>query len=212
MKLETIILKNLIHSEEYTRKILPFLNQEYFTENKEKKLFKFISEFVNKFKTLPTHESLVIEVMESKNNSEIEVKNIVSLLEEINESKKEPTEINWLIEQTEKFCQDRAIYNAIMESVSILDNKTSTKNKGEIPKLLSDALGVSFDSHIGHDYINDSDSRFEFYHRKETKVPFDIELLNQITKGGLPNKTLSICLAGCVDPETKVKIRFRKNI
>jgi replicative DNA helicase len=196
MKLETIILKNLIHSEEYTRKILPFLNQEYFTENKEKKLFKFISEFVNKFKTLPTHESLVIEVMESKNNSEIEVKNIVSLLEEINESKKEPTEINWLIEQTEKFCQDRAIYNAIMESVSILDNKTSTKNKGEIPKLLSDALGVSFDSHIGHDYINDSDSRFEFYHRKETKVPFDIELLNQITKGGLPNKTLSICLAG----------------
>ena len=174
MKLETTILKNLIYS-------------------KEKILFTHVADFVNKYKTLPTHESLVIDITDSKNITDQEVKGVMSLLDEIHENKKEPTEIKWLIEQTEKFCQDRAIYNAIMESVSILD---STKNKGEIPKLLSNALGVSFDSHIGHDYINDSSSRFDFYHKQESRIPFDIDLLNKITKGGLPNKTLNICLAG----------------
>jgi replicative DNA helicase len=196
MKLETTILKNLIYSEDYTRKVLPFISAEYFSDNKEKILFTHVAEFVNKYKTLPTHESLVIDITESKSITDQEVKGVVSLLGDIQETKKEPSEINWLIEQTEKFCQDRAIYNAIMESVSILDSKTTTKNKGEIPKLLSNALGVSFDSHIGHDYINDSDSRFDFYHKKESRIPFDIDLLNKITKGGLPNKTLNICLAG----------------
>ena len=196
MRLETTILKNLIYSEEYTRKVLPFIEPEYFSDNKDKTLFKFIAEFVNKYKTLPTHEALVIDLGESKSLSDQELKNTVTLLNEIHDNRNEPTEIQWLIEQTEKFCQDKAIYNAIMESVSILDSKNTNKNKGEIPKLLSNALGVSFDSHIGHDYINDYDSRFDFYHRQETRIPFDIELLNTITKGGLPNKTLSICLAG----------------
>jgi archaellum biogenesis ATPase FlaH len=175
---------------------LPFIQPEYFSDNKDKNLFKFVSEFVNKYKSLPTYESLVIELNDSRSLTEQEVKNTIGLLDEINQNKNEPTEIQWLIEQTEKFCQDKAIYNAIMESVSILDSNNTNKNKGEIPKLLSNALGVSFDSHIGHDYINDYDSRFEFYHRQETRIPFDLELFNTITKGGLPNKTLSICLAG----------------
>ena len=196
MRIETTILKNLIYSEDYTRKVLPFIEPEYFSDNKDKTLFKFIAEFVNKYKTLPTHEALVIDLGESKSLSDQELKNAVSLLNEIHDNRNEPTEIQWLIEQTEKFCQDKAIYNAIMESVSILDSKNTNKNKGEIPKLLSNALGVSFDSHIGHDYINDYDSRFEFYHKQETRIPFDLELFNTITKGGLPNKTLSICLAG----------------
>jgi len=196
MRLETTILKNLIFSEDYTRKVLPFIQPEYFSDNKDKNLFKFVSEFVNKYKNLPTYESLVIELNDSRSLTEQEVKNTIGLLDEINQNKNEPTEIRWLIEQTEKFCQDKAIYNAIMESVSILDSNNTNKNKGEIPKLLSNALGVSFDSHIGHDYINDYDSRFEFYHRQETRIPFDLELFNTITKGGLPNKTLSICLAG----------------
>ena len=196
MKLETTILKNLIYSEDFTRKVLPFISKEYFSDNKEKILFNFVSEFVNKYKTLPTHESLAIDIADSKDYNETEVKGVLSLLDDIKSNKKEPTEIKWLVEQTEKFCQDRAVYNAIMESVSILDSKNTTKNKGEIPKLLSNALGVSFDSHIGHDYIDDSDSRFEFYHKQESRISFDIDLLNKITKGGLPNKTLNICLAG----------------
>ena len=196
MRLETTILKNLIYSEEYTRKVLPFIQPDYFSDSKDRTLFKFVSEFVNKYKTLPTYESLVIELGDAKNLTEPELKNTLGLLDEINQNKSEPTELQWLIEHTEKFCQDKAIYNAIMESVSILDSNNTNKNKGEIPKLLSNALGVSFDSHIGHDYINDYDSRFEFYHKQETRIPFDLELFNTITKGGLPNKTLSICLAG----------------
>ena len=196
MRLETSILKNLIFNEEFTRKVLPFIQSEYFADNKDKTLFNFVSQFVNKYKTLPTYESLVIELNNSKKLTDQELKNTLNLLDEINQNKSEPTELQWLIEQTEKFCQDKAIYNAIMGSVTILDSKNTNKDKGEIPKLLSNALGVSFDSHIGHDYINDYDSRFEFYHRQETRISFDLDLFNTITKGGLPNKTLNICLAG----------------
>lgn len=196
MKLETTILKNLIFCDEYTRKVIPFIQSSYFSENKERIVFEQISEFIKKYKTLPTNEALVIDITESKTLTDQEVKGSLILLQEIIESKKEPTDIQWLIEQTEKFCQDKALYNAIMESVSILDSNTTTKNKGEIPKLLSNALGVSFDTHVGHDYINDSESRYDFYHKQETRIPFDIDLLNKITKGGIPNKTLNICLAG----------------
>lgn len=210
MKLETTILKNLIFCDEYTRKVIPFIQSSYFSENKERIVFEQISEFIKKYKTLPTNEALVIDITESKTLTDQEVKGSLILLQEIIESKKEPTDIQWLIEQTEKFCQDKALYNAIMESVSILDSNTTTKNKGEIPKLLSNALGVSFDTHVGHDYINDSESRYDFYHKQETRIPFDIDLLNKITKGGIPNKTLNICLAGCVHPDTKVKIRIKR--
>jgi replicative DNA helicase len=196
MRLETTILKNLIYSEEYTRKVLPFIASEYFTDHKDKIVFNHVSDFVNKYKTLPTHEALVINISDSKKLSEKDVRDSIELLNHISQDKNEKSEIKWLIEQTEKFCQDRAIYNAIMESVQILDDKSGHISKGEIPKLLSNALGVSFDNHIGHDYINDHDSRYDFYHRQESRIPFDIDLLNKVTKGGLPNKTLSICLAG----------------
>jgi archaellum biogenesis ATPase FlaH len=159
-------------------------------------VFKEINEFVNKYKSLPTHEALVINFTESKSLTETQVKTSVNLLNEIHEHREDPSEEQWLIEQTEKFCQDKAIYNAIMESVSILDDKNHKTSKGEIPKLLSDALGVSFDSHIGHDYINDAEERFDFYHRVEERIRFDLDFFNKITKGGLPVKTLNIALAG----------------
>jgi archaellum biogenesis ATPase FlaH len=159
-------------------------------------VFKEVNEFVNKYKSLPTHEALVINFTESKSLTETQVRTSVNLLNEIHEHREDPSEEQWLIEQTEKFCQDKAIYNAIMESVSILDDKNHKTSKGEIPKLLSDALGVSFDSHIGHDYINDAEERFDFYHRVEERVRFDLDFFNKITKGGLPVKTLNIALAG----------------
>ena len=195
-RLEQTILKNLIYNDEYTRKVVPFIRAEYFTDNTEKLVFKEVYDFINKYKNPPTHEALVINFTEKKALSESEVSSAIELLKEINQAKDEPTETVWLVEQTEKFCQDKAIYNAIMESVSILDNRVQNKAKGEIPKLLSDALGVSFDKNVGHDYIQDSDSRYNSYHKVESRVRFDLDLFNKVTKGGLPIKTLNIILAG----------------
>ena len=195
-RLETTILKNLIFNEDYTRKIIPFLKTEYFADSTEKILFEEINAHLEQFKHLPTYESLVINFTESRKLTEEQVRKAVEMIREINADKNDPTDVDWLIKQTEKFCQDKAIYNAIMKSVGILDDKANKEDKGMIPKLLSDALGVSFDRSVGHDYIDDSDNRFEFYHRHETKIPFDLDLFNKITKGGLPKKTLNIALAG----------------
>ena len=194
-RLESTILKNLIYNEEYTRKVIPFIQQNYFSENTDKILFKEIFDFVDKYKNLPTYEALVINFTEKKNLTEPEVRSAIETLNEIKENKDDTVELAWLVEQTEKFCQDRAIYNAIMESVSILDDRTK-KSKGEIPKLLSDALGVSFDANVGHDYIQDFEDRYDFYHRVESRIRFDLDMFNKITKGGLPKKTLNIALAG----------------
>jgi hypothetical protein len=153
---------------------------------------------------------LVINITEKAQLTDAQVKGSLELLKEIESTKTEKVEMQWLTEQTEKFCQDKAIYNAIMESVSILDDKTSGKSKGEIPQMLADALGVSFDSNVGHDYLNDSSNRFDFYHKTESRIAFDLDIFNKITKGGLPIKTLNVALAGCVHPDTKVKIRFRE--
>jgi len=195
-RLEQTILKNLIYNEEYSRKVLPFIRPDYFSDNIEKTVFKEVFDFTNHYKNPPTHEALVINFTEKRDVSEDVVKGAIELLNELNQAKEEPTETPWLIDQTEKFCQDKAIYNAIMESVGILDNKAHKKSKGEIPQLLSDALGVSFDNTVGHDYINDSDARYEAYHRVESRIRFDLDLFNKITKGGLPIKTLNIALAG----------------
>jgi archaellum biogenesis ATPase FlaH len=186
----------LIFNEAYARKILPFIKLEYFSDSTEKNVFTEIDEHINHYKHLPTYESLVINFTESKKLTEEQVRGAIELIREINASKDEPTDTEWLTDQTEKFCQDKAIYNAIMESVRILDDKVDKQAKGSIPKLLSDALGVSFDSSVGHDYIDDYSSRFDFYHRHETKIPFDLDIFNKITKGGIPNKTLNIALAG----------------
>jgi len=195
-RLESIILKNLVYNEEYTRKVLPFIKQDYFSDNTEKIVFQEIFDFIQKYKNPPTHEALVINFTEKKDLNETQVGESIELLKEIHQSKEEPTDTQWLITETEKFCQDKAIYNAIMDSVTILDNKQQTKTKGEIPKLLSDALGVSFDNHVGHDYTEDSDTRFDSYHKVESRIRFDLDLFNKITKGGLPIKTLNIALAG----------------
>jgi len=195
-RLEQTILKNLIYNEEYSRKVLPFIRPDYFSDNIEKTVFKEVFDFTNHYKNPPTHEALVINFTEKKDVSDEVVKGAIELLNELNQAKEEPTETPWLIDQTEKFCQDKAIYNAIMESVGILDSKSQNKSKGEIPQLLSDALGVSFDNTVGHDYINDSDARYEAYHKVESRIRFDLDLFNKITKGGLPIKTLNIALAG----------------
>ena len=195
-RLETTILKNLIFNDDYARKILPFIKSEYFTDNTEKILFEEVEEYINHYKHLPTYESLVINFTESKSMTEQQVQDSVEMLRAINAEKDEASNISWLIDNTEKFCQDKAIYNAIMKSVKILDDRDNRDSKGAIPQLLSDALGVSFDSSVGHDYVEDADNRFDFYHRHETKIPFDLDIFNKITKGGLPQKTLNIALAG----------------
>lgn len=195
-RLELSILKNLIYNDEYARKVLPFISEEYFSDSAERIIFKEISRFINKYETLPTHEALVINLTESHHHTEEEVRSSITVLRELDKNKNEPTDQKWLTEQSEKFCQEKAVYNAIMESVHILDDRTSKKAKGEIPKLLSDALAVSFDSNVGHDYISDYSSRYDFYHKVESRVKFDLDLFNKITKGGIPNKTLNILLAG----------------
>ena len=195
-RLERTILKNLIYNEEFTRKVLPFIKPEYFSDQIEKLVFKEVFEFVNKYKNLPTHEALVINFTEAKSLTEPQVKESIELLNDIQQDKNEKVELKWLTEHTEKFCQDKAIYNAIMESVTILDDKNGKKSKGEIPQLLADALGVSFDSNVGHDYMQDFDERYDFYHRVESRIKFDLDIFNKITKGGLPIKTLNIALAG----------------
>jgi archaellum biogenesis ATPase FlaH len=184
--IETLILRNLLQNESYTRKVIPFLKREYF-EGAHKLVFDTTVEFVNKYNKLPTTDALLIEMGE-------DIEKVVDLVPSLQES--DSSDQGWLVDQTEKWCQDRAIYLAIMESISIIDGSHKQLSKNSLPDLLSKALSVSFDTNIGHDYINDATSRFDFYHLEEEKIPFDIDLLNKITKGGLPKKTLNIFLAG----------------
>ena len=194
MRLTQTILKHLFQNEDYARKVLPFVKEEYFADALEKVVYSEIFNYVDKFNSLPTKEAIIIQLGEKKLN-ETEYDSATKLVQEATESE-ETENVQWLLEKTEDWCQERAVYNAIMDSIQIMDGTDKKNDKGAIPKILSDALGVSFDSHIGHDFLEQSDERFEFYHRKEEKIPFDIELLNTITKGGLPNKTLNIALAG----------------
>jgi len=195
MKLEQVILRNLIHNEEYLRKVIPFLKAEYFLDRTERAIFDEISSFVSSYNTTPTIEALTLAIKEKKNFTDEQVAKCEDYIHEI-EQNKESSKIDWLLKQSELFCQEKAIYNAVLGSISILDGKDKTQDKGAIPKLLSDALGVGFDTNIGHDYLDNSDERYEFYHRKEKRIPFDLEYFNKITKGGLPIKTLNIALAG----------------
>jgi archaellum biogenesis ATPase FlaH len=195
-RIETIILRNLLHNEEYTRKVLPFLDKEYFVEHADKLLYEQIDTFVNKYNNLPTKEALVIELDSTSLRNE-EFDEVTDLLTYVEEQDNEQPDIQWLLETTEKFCQDKAIYNAVVKSIKILDEpEKSESGKGAIPELLTDALSVNFDPHVGHDYLLDSDDRYLFYHRTEKKIPFDLEFFNKITQGGLSTKTLNIALAG----------------
>ena len=196
MKLEQAILKNLVYNEEYLRKVLPFLKPEYFSDRTEKTIFNEITSFTETYNTTPAIEAIGIAVKERNTLTDDEVEKCQTYLKEIESNKETSTEIQWLVDKTEKFCQEKAIYNAVLGSISILDGKDKQNEKGSIPKILSDALAVSFDTTVGHDYLENSDERYEFYHRKEERIPFDLEYFNKITKGGLPAKTLNIALAG----------------
>jgi archaellum biogenesis ATPase FlaH len=180
------------------RKALPFLKDEYFTDRSEKVIYDEILSFTNAYNSTPSVEAITLAIKERRNLTNEEVEKCETYLQEIEQSSKteQKTDNNWLIDKTEKFCQEKAIYNAVLNSISILDGKDKTNDKGVIPKILSDALAVSFDNSVGHDYLEDSDGRYEFYHRTEERIPFDLDYFNKITKGGLPKKTLNIALAG----------------
>jgi archaellum biogenesis ATPase FlaH len=175
---------------------LPFLKEEYFTDKVEKAIFNEITSFTNTYNTPPTIEAIELSVKERRDITDDQVEQSETYLKEIESTSKEESQIQWLVDKTEKFCQEKAIYNAVLASISVLDGKDKTHDKGQIPKILSDALAISFDTSVGHDYLEDSDERYEFYHRKEERIPFDLDYFNKITKGGLPNKTLNIALAG----------------
>ncbi len=206
-KVEFLILRNLLHNEEYIRKVIPFIKSEYFEEYNQKVIFEEILKFIQEYNEPATKEVLCIEVEKRQDINDTSFKEITHLIGCLDDV---PAEFNWLCDTTEKWWRDRAIYLALMESIYIADGKDDKKNRDSIPSILSDALAVSFDTHVGHDYLLDYEKRYESYHRKEEKIEFDLEYFNKITKGGLPNKTLNIALAGCVHPETKVKIMFRK--
>ena len=193
MNLEVTILSNLVYSEKYTRKVLPFLKSEYFTAREHKIIFLEIHEYVSQYDALPSLNALGIECQERTDLTEEQFKDVIGVLNVLSD---DVSDHNWLLDATEKWCQERAIYLSLMESVKIADGQDSKKDKGAIPQILSEALGVSFDQHVGHDYVSDAEARYDFYHRKEDKIPFDLSLFNKITKGGLPNKTLNIALAG----------------
>jgi replicative DNA helicase len=192
-KIEFLILRNLLYNEEYIRKIIPFLKSEYFEDTNQKIVFEEILSFVQEYNQPATKEVLCIEVENRKDINDTSFNEIIQLISSLDDV---PAEFEWLVNTTEKWCRDRAIYLALMESIHIADGKDEKKNRDSIPSILSDALAVSFDTHIGHDYLQDYEERYESYHRKEEKISFDLEYFNKITSGGLSNKTLNICLAG----------------
>jgi replicative DNA helicase len=192
-KVEFLILRNLLYNEDYVRKVIPFLKPEYFEDQNQRIVFEEILSFVQEYNQPATKEVLCIEIEKRNDINEQtfkEIIQVISCLEDV------PVEMGWLVNTTEKWCRDRAIYLALMESIHIADGNDEKKNRDSIPSILSDALAVSFDNHVGHDYLQDYEQRYESYHKKEDKIEFDLEYFNKITKGGLPNKTLNIALAG----------------
>jgi replicative DNA helicase len=192
-RVEFLVLKNLLHNEEYLRKVIPFIKSEYFQDFNQKVLYEEIHNFVSQYNEIPTKEILGIEVEKRKDINETSFRELTTLIEHLDS---EPAEIEWLMNTTEKWCRDRAIYLALMESIQIADGGDEKKTPDAIPSILSDALAVSFDNHVGHDYLQDYVERYELYNKKEERIEFDLEYFNKITKGGLPNKTLNIALAG----------------
>ena len=192
-RIEQTILRKLLTDDDYMRKVLPFIKAEYF-EGPYKTLFKEAGKFVDKYNKLPTRESFLVELNEHSNLSNEAFSTAVDIAQNLFDG--DEVDEKWLIENTEKWCQDRAIYNAVMESITIIDGKHEKLTKNALPSLLQDALGVAFDTKVGHDYVEQAGERFEFYHKEEDRIPFDLEYFNRITKGGVPNKTLNVCLAG----------------
>ena len=192
-RIETTAIRNLIHNEEYCRKVLPFIKEEYFVDRLEKLLFTEIYKFVNKYNQLPTKESLSIEINTNKGITEDEYKKLTGIISELTP---EPINLDWLVETTETWCKDRAIHNAILGGIQIIDGKDKEHTPEYLPEMLSGALSVSFDQKVGHDYLLDSQERYDFYKKKEERLELDLDFFNKITRGGIPSKTLNICLAG----------------
>jgi len=196
-RIERLILSHLIHNENFTRKVVPYVKSEYFEDSSEKIVFKLIQEYILKHNDLPTKQSLLIDLDQLEGIHETEYSKSNEIINTLDKPSDSKDITPWLLEQSETFCQDKAIYNAVVNAIAILEGNEKTHlSKGAIPTVLSDALAVSFDPHVGHDFIDDAEDRFDFYHRVEEKLEFDLELFNKITKGGLPKKTLNICLAG----------------
>ena len=193
---EDLILENLMFNENFTRKVIPFLKEDYFQDTTKKTIFVEIREFFNKYNQVPSKDALNIQLEKRTDLNEDQFKSIVTTVDSFAYDEESEKSDTWIYDETENFCKDRAIYNAIMDSIHIIDGKSKTQDKNAIPDLLSTALGVSFNEHIGHDYIFDAEDRFEFYHKVEKKTPFDLEFFNTITNGGTPNKTLNVVIAG----------------
>ena len=191
--IERTALGQLVSNEEFARKALPHMRGDYFSDKTEKTIFEEITKFVDKYKKIPTQTSLEIEVQSRKDLNESDYKKVVEVIKTL---KSTDVDFDWLVDTTEQFCKDKAVYNAIVEGIQIIDGKDKHRDADAIPSILTDALAVGFDNAVGHDYLLDSDSRYDYYHTVEEKIPFDLEFFNKITKGGLPPKTLNIALAG----------------
>ena len=192
--IEETILAGLTSNDEYARKVLPFLQNDYFDQQSHQTVFVEVAQYVDKYNSIPTKGALKVAIDEKSNINEEQYKQINDIIDSLSYDDK--TDLDWLVDKTEKFCQDKAIYNAVRESILVLDGNHKQLDKGAIPELLEKALGVSFDNSVGHDYLDDSDDRYNFYHTKEDKIPFDLDLMNTITKGGVSRKSLSVALAG----------------
>jgi len=192
--IERTTLGQLLTNEDYARKVMPHMKMDYFSDRTERTVFEEIQKFVERYNALPTKDTLEIEIDTRRDLNEDDIKRVLTAVRELSVD----TEVNadWLVETTEKFCKDKAVYNAIVEGISIIDGKDKNRGADAIPSILTDALAVGFDNRVGHDYLLDSEERFEYYHTVEEKIPFDLEFFNKITKGGLPPKTLNIALAG----------------
>jgi len=183
-RIETTILRNLFFNEDFTRKALPFIEGDYFSNSDERELFLQIEKFVEGYKNLPTKETINIELGSRKDLTEDQLKNIKLIINGLSDEK---TDLQWLFDTTEKWCKDRAVHNAVLDGIKILDNKDQKRTPEAIPGILANALAVSFDNHIGHDYIEDAEDRFAWYHTKEKRYKFDLDYFNKITKGGVPS-------------------------
>jgi replicative DNA helicase len=192
-RIEQVILSNLINNEAFTRKVIPFLDSAYFHDGAEKLIYNEIESFVTEYNALPSQEVLLVNINQRKDITEGENAKAKQVLENLGDSN---TNLDWLVTSTEKFCKDKAVYNAILKSIGIIEGKDKTHTQDALPSILSEALGVTFDTNVGHDYVDNADDRFEFYHRVEERIPFNLEYFDMITKGGLPKKTLNIALAG----------------
>jgi len=208
VRLENLILANAVRSENFARRVLPFLKPEYFTDAQDKTVHDTLQIYIDKYNHQPSFDALLVELDARKDMDEDGYKKCVAYVNELKEI--EGTDENWLVDKTESFCQDKAIYLAISKAIKIADGQEKELGKGSIPKLLTDALAVSFDNSVGHDFLEDAEKRYESYHEVEDRIPFDLQYMNDITRGGLPKKTINVIMGGCVHPDTLVKIRYKK--